>query len=278
MIPTSNRGFAKWGDVFGDPVAATALLDRLPHHTVVIQVEGASYRLRRHVDLVPEHVRANAPITLPDPPKKTGDTRQDLNLARHQNPEVGNSHLALLGIFTLALIAPGFRDQSPPPRGRGRRETPPSGGARPFSRRPCRWRRRGPLEGGRFRATCSRVSGSPRGRASWAKASACHPAPVSAASRQRTGRHGMVGRIDIQAHDVADLDLEPRIPGHLERLHLVRSETVLLQDAVHGGHGYPHLLRQRHTARFDMPVRRTVSIRPCPEPSSRTMRARQTCF
>ena len=31
MILTSNRGFAEWAEVFGDPVVATALLDRLPH-------------------------------------------------------------------------------------------------------------------------------------------------------------------------------------------------------------------------------------------------------
>jgi hypothetical protein len=46
MILTSNRGFAEWGEVFGDPVVATALLDRLLHHAVVVQIEGASYRLR----------------------------------------------------------------------------------------------------------------------------------------------------------------------------------------------------------------------------------------
>ncbi len=43
MILTSNRGFAEWGDVFGDPVVATALLDRLLHHAVVVQIEGSSY-------------------------------------------------------------------------------------------------------------------------------------------------------------------------------------------------------------------------------------------
>jgi DNA replication protein DnaC len=72
MILTSNRGFAEWGEVFGDPVVATALLDRLLHHAVVIQIEGASYRLRQHADLVPEHVRANAPIAPPPPPKRRG--------------------------------------------------------------------------------------------------------------------------------------------------------------------------------------------------------------
>ncbi|MGX1501359.1 DNA replication protein DnaC [Labrenzia sp. MBR-25] len=72
MILTSNRGFAEWADVFGDPVVATALLDRLLHHAVVVQIEGASYRLRSHADLIPEHVRANAPISPPPPPKKRG--------------------------------------------------------------------------------------------------------------------------------------------------------------------------------------------------------------
>lgn len=72
MILTSNRGFAEWGEVFGDPVVATALLDRLLHHAVVVQIEGASYRLRGHADLIPEHVRANAPIAPPPPPKRRG--------------------------------------------------------------------------------------------------------------------------------------------------------------------------------------------------------------
>lgn len=72
MILTSNRGFAEWAEVFGDPVVATALLDRLLHHAVVVQIEGASYRLRHHADLIPEHIRANAPISPPPPPKRRG--------------------------------------------------------------------------------------------------------------------------------------------------------------------------------------------------------------
>ncbi len=75
MILTSNRGFAEWGEVFGDPVVATALLDRLLHHAVVIQIEGSSYRLRQHADLVPEHIRSKAliqPPPQPAPPKRRG--------------------------------------------------------------------------------------------------------------------------------------------------------------------------------------------------------------
>ena len=62
MILTSNRGFSEWGHVFGDPVVATALLDRLLHHATVIQIEGASYRLREHADLVPENIRSKSLI------------------------------------------------------------------------------------------------------------------------------------------------------------------------------------------------------------------------
>jgi DNA replication protein DnaC len=83
MILTSNRGFAEWGEVFGDPVVATALLDRLLHHAIVIQIEGSSYRLRQHADLLPEHIRSKALIQPPPPspqpkrrrrPLKNGDT------------------------------------------------------------------------------------------------------------------------------------------------------------------------------------------------------------
>ncbi|MFK7877149.1 MAG: ATP-binding protein, partial [Paracoccaceae bacterium] len=68
LLP-SNRGFAEWGDVFGDPVMATARLNRLLHHAVVVQIESASCRLRGHTDLIPEHARTNAPITPPPAPK-----------------------------------------------------------------------------------------------------------------------------------------------------------------------------------------------------------------
>jgi DNA replication protein DnaC len=73
MILTSNRGFAEWGEVFGDPVVATALLDRLLHHAIVIQIEGSSYRLRQHADLVPEPLRSkvlNQPPLTPQPKRR----------------------------------------------------------------------------------------------------------------------------------------------------------------------------------------------------------------
>jgi len=46
ILITSNRSVAEWGAVFGDPVVATAILDRLLHHSHVLTIRGDSYRLR----------------------------------------------------------------------------------------------------------------------------------------------------------------------------------------------------------------------------------------
>lgn len=46
MLITSNRSVGEWDLVFGDPVVATAILDRLLHHSHVITIRGDSYRLR----------------------------------------------------------------------------------------------------------------------------------------------------------------------------------------------------------------------------------------
>jgi DNA replication protein DnaC len=89
MILTSNRGFAEWGEVFGDPVVATALLDRLLHHAVVVQIEGSSYRLRQHTDLVPEHIRSKALI---QPPPVMPQPRR-----RGRPPKNGGAHHHSLG-------------------------------------------------------------------------------------------------------------------------------------------------------------------------------------
>lgn len=46
MILTSNKGFVEWGEIFSDIAAATAILDRLLHHSHIINIRGNSYRLR----------------------------------------------------------------------------------------------------------------------------------------------------------------------------------------------------------------------------------------
>jgi DNA replication protein DnaC len=46
LLVTSNRSVGEWGSVFGDSVVATAILDRLLHHSHVLTIRGESYRLR----------------------------------------------------------------------------------------------------------------------------------------------------------------------------------------------------------------------------------------
>src|SRR4029453_18954333 len=49
---TTPRGLPAWGELFGDPVVAAAILDRLLHRAVVINIKGPSWRLREHQGLV----------------------------------------------------------------------------------------------------------------------------------------------------------------------------------------------------------------------------------
>lgn len=46
MLITSNRGIGEWGAIFADPLVATAILDRVLHHSTVVAIRGDSFRLR----------------------------------------------------------------------------------------------------------------------------------------------------------------------------------------------------------------------------------------
>ncbi|MHB8467548.1 MAG: ATP-binding protein [Acidimicrobiales bacterium] len=47
-IVTTNRGLPEWGDILGDPVVDTAILDRLMHRAIVFNIKGPSWRMREH--------------------------------------------------------------------------------------------------------------------------------------------------------------------------------------------------------------------------------------
>jgi DNA replication protein DnaC len=49
---TSNKSFGEWGQVFGDEVLATAILDRLLHHCDVVAINGPSYRLKNRLTAI----------------------------------------------------------------------------------------------------------------------------------------------------------------------------------------------------------------------------------
>ena len=71
LIITSNKSFIDWGEVFGDQVLATAILDRLLHHSSTINIKGESFRLKekRRAGLLDKSApadpgRTSAPLNL----------------------------------------------------------------------------------------------------------------------------------------------------------------------------------------------------------------------
>jgi DNA replication protein DnaC len=65
IILTSNKSYGDWGTIFGDPIIATAILDRLLHHSTTINIRGESYRLkdRRRAGLISGRDQDQAPGT-----------------------------------------------------------------------------------------------------------------------------------------------------------------------------------------------------------------------
>ena len=50
-VLTSNKSFEEWGEIFGDEVMASALIDRLVHHCHIVNIRGNSYRMKHHAAL-----------------------------------------------------------------------------------------------------------------------------------------------------------------------------------------------------------------------------------
>lgn len=46
VIITSNKAFDQWGDIFADQVLASAILDRVMHHSIIMKISGPSYRTK----------------------------------------------------------------------------------------------------------------------------------------------------------------------------------------------------------------------------------------
>jgi DNA replication protein DnaC len=80
IILTSNKSYGDWGSIFGDPIIATAILDRLLHHSTTVNIRGESYRLkdRRRAGLLPLRGREGeaaaefsvAPASAPPKPRR----------------------------------------------------------------------------------------------------------------------------------------------------------------------------------------------------------------
>jgi len=78
IILTTNRGVGSWGEILGDTTVAAAMLDRLLHRSVVLNLDGDSYRLRDH------HARTGTPGA--PPPETLVDPYPD---HRHQVSNFG---------------------------------------------------------------------------------------------------------------------------------------------------------------------------------------------
>jgi DNA replication protein DnaC len=69
-ILTTNRGIASWGEIFDDSVVAAAILDRLLHKSVVLNIDGDSYRMRAHRARLDKLRRGLQPLPPPDEKKE----------------------------------------------------------------------------------------------------------------------------------------------------------------------------------------------------------------
>ena len=57
IIITSNKKFDEWGNIFYDPVLASAILDRFIHHCHFIVIDGDSYRMKQSQERLKELAR-----------------------------------------------------------------------------------------------------------------------------------------------------------------------------------------------------------------------------
>jgi DNA replication protein DnaC len=57
-IITTNQPFSKWGEVFGDNIIATAIIDRLVHHSSIIKITGKSYRIKDKLSFLDSNTKS----------------------------------------------------------------------------------------------------------------------------------------------------------------------------------------------------------------------------
>ena len=62
VLLTSNLPFSKWEGIFKDPMTTAAAIDRLVHHSVIVELNIPSYRMeeaKKNRDPAPESNAAN---------------------------------------------------------------------------------------------------------------------------------------------------------------------------------------------------------------------------
>lgn len=62
-IITTNSNFSKWPDIFGSPTIASAILDRLLHHSHIISIKGPSYRIQSKLKYLDNNSLENSKVS-----------------------------------------------------------------------------------------------------------------------------------------------------------------------------------------------------------------------
>jgi DNA replication protein DnaC len=93
IILSSNKSYGDWGSIFGDPIIATAILDRLLHHSTTINIRGESYRLkdRRRAGLLPRSDEAPPSLAPPLPSDSATSNTRRLTAALDSATSDGNA-------------------------------------------------------------------------------------------------------------------------------------------------------------------------------------------
>ncbi len=93
IIVTSNKSYAEWGSVFGDEVAAAAVIDRLLHFSSTVNIRGESYRLK-------DKKRAGAwPLPLRQPSRSAPDGKEHRqHVDRKANRRVNDARVEVAAV------------------------------------------------------------------------------------------------------------------------------------------------------------------------------------
>src|SRR6201984_3334448 len=110
IILTSNKSYGEWGSTFGDSIIATAILDRLLHHSTTINIRGESYRLkaRRKAGLIPYPNRTHHGVLIDDRPPRRVDKHSS---GLHQG-QIGRTDQTTAAIAEWADLNVWFLSQS----------------------------------------------------------------------------------------------------------------------------------------------------------------------
>ena len=87
IVLTTNLGIPSWGKIFDDPMVAAAMLDRLLHRSVVLNITGESYRMRAHRARAGQAPRRGRhPMTAPQRPAPSRDDAGTITCPVCQQP------------------------------------------------------------------------------------------------------------------------------------------------------------------------------------------------